>query len=100
MQVLYILPQEQRAGSVFLQAKGPAVFVHEKDVVDEAISFFRANVLFRNFEVKGPADKLLLYLTLYISACLKSESLCALLLSSWSSPVALETGSSTDSLYT
>ena len=87
------------AGSV-LQAKGPAVTVHEHDVVDEAISFFRANVLFRNFEVKGPADKLLLYLTLYISACLKRESLRTLLLSSWSSPVAHESGRSSDSSNT
>jgi actin related protein 2/3 complex subunit 3 len=28
-------------------------------------------VLFRNFEVKGPADRVLIYLTLYISACLQ-----------------------------
>ena len=84
MQVLYILPQDQGPGFV-MQAKDPAAIVHKTDVVDEAISFFRANVLFRNFEVKGPTDKLLLYLTLYISACLKSELLRALLLSWWSS---------------
>ena len=33
--------------------------------------YFRANVLFRTFDVKGPADKTLIYLTLYVSACLK-----------------------------
>jgi len=38
--------------------------------VDEAINFFKANVLFRNFEVKGPADRVLIYLTLYVSQCL------------------------------
>ena len=43
----------------------------QEDIVDEAISFFKANVLFRNFEVKGPADRVLIYLTLYISACLQ-----------------------------
>jgi actin related protein 2/3 complex subunit 3 len=56
--------------------KGPAPrFTGEADqpdIVDEAISFFKANVLFRNFEVKGPADRVLVYLTLYISQCLNS----------------------------
>lgn len=46
----------------------------DMDIVDEAIAFFRANVLFRNFEITGPADKLLVYLTLYISSCLQRES--------------------------
>ncbi len=60
-------------------------------MIDEAINYFRANVLFRKYDVKGacgvcaPAlptrahllshagasDKLLIYLTLYISACLR-----------------------------
>ena len=31
---------------------------------------FRANCLFRNFEIKGPADRLLIYLILFISECL------------------------------
>lgn len=39
----------------------------QPDIIDEAISFFKANVLFRNYEVKGPADRVLVYLTLYIS---------------------------------
>jgi hypothetical protein len=39
----------------------------QPDIIDEAISFFKANVLFRNYEVKGPADRVLIYLTLYIS---------------------------------
>lgn len=41
------------------------------DIVDEAISLFRANVLFRNFEIQGPADRVLIYLTLFIHQCLK-----------------------------
>lgn len=32
--------------------------------------YFRANVLFRNFEVKGGADKTLIYLTLHAVQCL------------------------------
>merc|ERR1712060_315832 len=47
-----------------------------KDIVDEAIQFFRSNVLFRNFEVKGPCDRTLIYLTLFISATLRSFEPC------------------------
>jgi actin related protein 2/3 complex subunit 3 len=41
------------------------------DVIDEALKFFKANVLFRNFEVLGPADKTIIYLTLFISEALQ-----------------------------
>ncbi|PWY88069.1 ARP2/3 complex subunit Arc18 [Aspergillus sclerotioniger CBS 115572] len=34
------------------------------------LSLFRANVLFRNFEINGPADRMLIYGTLFISECL------------------------------
>ncbi|KAJ3082642.1 subunit of the Arp2/3 complex [Quaeritorhiza haematococci] len=40
------------------------------DIVDEAIALFRANCFFRNFEIKGPADRVLIYLILFISECL------------------------------
>jgi len=43
----------------------------EDDVIDETIKFFRANVLFRNFEIKNSADRTLIYLTLYLQQCLK-----------------------------
>lgn len=46
------------------------------DPVDEAISLFRANVLFRSFEIKGPADRLLVYLTMFINQCLKKIEKC------------------------
>ena len=39
----------------------------QEDIINEAIDFFRANVLFRNFKCEGPADLLLCYLTIYIS---------------------------------
>lgn len=41
------------------------------DVIDEAIRTFRANVLFRNFEVRGGADRVLIYLSLFIHQVLK-----------------------------
>jgi len=40
---------------------------NQKDIIDEAIEYFRANVLFRNFEPKNGSDLLLCYLTIYIS---------------------------------
>eukprot|EP00802_Teleaulax_amphioxeia_P023706 Tamp_24326.p1 GENE.Tamp_24326~~Tamp_24326.p1 ORF type:complete len:195 (-),score=50.23 Tamp_24326:409-912(-) len=40
------------------------------DIIDEALTYYRANVLFRNYELQGGADRVIIYLTLYISACL------------------------------
>jgi actin related protein 2/3 complex subunit 3 len=42
----------------------------QADIVDETLDLFRANSLFRNFEIKGPADRTLIVLILYISDCL------------------------------
>eukprot|EP00178_Gracilaria_changii_P012467 TRINITY_DN35326_c0_g1_i1.p1 TRINITY_DN35326_c0_g1~~TRINITY_DN35326_c0_g1_i1.p1 ORF type:complete len:174 (-),score=24.22 TRINITY_DN35326_c0_g1_i1:29-550(-) len=53
--------------------KGPAPPQEDQtkdDIIDEALNFFKANVLFRNYEVKGTADTVLVYLTLYIQQCL------------------------------
>ena len=36
------------------------------DIIDESLKYFKANVLFKNFEFKGTADRVLVYLTLYI----------------------------------
>mmetsp|Transcript_87756 Transcript_87756/g.284067 ORF Transcript_87756/g.284067 Transcript_87756/m.284067 type:complete len:177 (+) Transcript_87756:107-637(+) len=40
-----------------------------EDVVDEALKSFRWNILFRNFEVLGAADRVLVYLTLWVQKC-------------------------------
>lgn len=40
------------------------------DIIDETLDLFRANSLFRNFEIKGPADRTLIVLILFISDCL------------------------------
>ncbi|OMO73185.1 ARP2/3 complex, 21kDa subunit (p21-Arc) [Corchorus capsularis] len=58
--------------------KGPAPVSDQDrtDIVDEAITFFRANVFFRNFDIKSPADKLLIYLTFYINIALKRLEGC------------------------
>ncbi|PFH51285.1 hypothetical protein AMATHDRAFT_142926, partial [Amanita thiersii Skay4041] len=52
--------------------RGPAPIADPSspDIVDETIDLFRANSLFRNFEIKGPADRTLIILILFISDCL------------------------------
>lgn len=41
-------------------------FKDEYDIIDEAIDLYRANCLFKNFEITGPGDRVLVYLTLFI----------------------------------
>ena len=43
----------------------------EKDVIDEAIELYRAQILFKNFRVKGPADKINVFLTSFIQKILQ-----------------------------
>lgn len=38
--------------------------------MDEVLALFRANTFFRNFEIKGPADRVLIYGILFVSECL------------------------------
>lgn len=77
---LYAIKQHPKAGS----GCGPAPKLDDNivdpesgestpayDIVDEAIYYFKANMMHKTFEVKGPADRLILYLTLYIQQCLK-----------------------------
>jgi len=60
------------------QFRGPAPKeMGEVDIIDEALYFFKANVFFRTYEVKGEADRLLIYLTLYITECLKKLQKCS-----------------------
>eukprot|EP01036_Dinobryon_divergens_P023139 gene23139-31456_t len=46
------------------------VNAEDEDIIDETLNYFRANVLFRNFDVRGSADKTLIYLTLHTVQCL------------------------------
>lgn len=60
------------------QFRGPAPReTGEADVLDEALYYFKANVFFRTYEVKSEADRLLIYLTLYITECLKKMQKCS-----------------------
>ena len=40
------------------------------DPLDEVLALFRANTFFRNFEIKGPADRVLIYGILFLSEAL------------------------------
>merc|ERR1711976_1076495 len=59
------------------QYKGPAPKeTGDYDIIDEAIYYFKANIFFRNYEIKSEADRTLIYITLYISECLKKLQKC------------------------
>lgn len=55
------------------KSRGPAppCPAGEDDIIDEVIRYFRPNCLFRNFDVKGGADRTLIYLTLTMQQVLK-----------------------------
>jgi actin related protein 2/3 complex subunit 3 len=56
------------------KVKGPAAPcpADQTDVIDESLLFFRANVLFRNFQPQSPADLTLCYLTVFIGEVLRA----------------------------
>ena len=60
--------------------RGPAACLpasEEADIIDEALYYFKANVFFRTYEIKSESDRVLIYLTLYITECLKKLQKCA-----------------------
>lgn len=61
------------------QFRGPAPMdnAQESDIIDEALYYFKSNVFFRTYEIKSEADRMLIYLTLYISECLKKLQKCS-----------------------
>lgn len=59
------------------QFKGPAPKeTSDFDIIEEALQFFKANVFFRTYEIKSEADRTLIYITLYITECLKKLQKC------------------------
>ena len=53
------------------QSAGPAAKSDDAiDIVDEAITLFRSTIMFKNFKPEGPADKVIVYLTVFIQKCL------------------------------
>jgi hypothetical protein len=41
-----------------------------EDIIDETLSYFRANVLFRFFDFKSLSDRTMVYLTTFTQLCL------------------------------
>lgn len=59
--------------------RGPAPCLppsDQMDIIDEALYYFKANVFFRTYEIKSESDRVLIYLTLYITECLKKLQKC------------------------
>uniref|UniRef100_A0A1L8E7C5 Putative actin-related protein 2/3 complex subunit 3 n=1 Tax=Haematobia irritans TaxID=7368 RepID=A0A1L8E7C5_HAEIR len=61
------------------QFRGPAPVqtTSDNDIIDESLYFFKANVFFRTYEIKSEVDRTLIYITLYITECLKKLQRCA-----------------------
>ena len=38
----------------------------DPDIVDEALDLFRITMMFANFKIEGPADRIIVYLTVFI----------------------------------
>uniref|UniRef100_A0A3B3WVZ7 Actin-related protein 2/3 complex subunit 3 n=1 Tax=Poecilia mexicana TaxID=48701 RepID=A0A3B3WVZ7_9TELE len=78
-----MVPETRLVGNMALlpvktQFKGPARGDGvDSDIIDEAIYYFKANVFFKNYEIKNEADRTLIYVTLYISECLKKLQKCS-----------------------
>lgn len=48
----------------------------ELDIIDEALLYFKPNVFFRTYEIQSDADRIIIYLTLFIIECLKRLQKC------------------------
>merc|ERR1712166_195139 len=46
-------------------------FDEEDNIIDEALSLFRVQVMFKSFKPQGDADHVLMYLTVFIQHCLR-----------------------------
>ena len=61
---------------------GPAPAADGPDIIDESLDLYRPNCMFQSFEFQGAADKLLVYLQLFVCQCLKRKIPAYLLLRS------------------
>lgn len=48
----------------------------ELDIIDEALLYFKPNVFFKSYEIQSDADRVIIYLTLFIIDCLKRLQKC------------------------
>ena len=64
----YVLPQV--VNPPLPPSESPDPESESYDILDETLALFRANTFFRNFEIQGPADRLLMYGIWFVSDCL------------------------------
>ncbi|CAD7687239.1 unnamed protein product [Nyctereutes procyonoides] len=90
------------------QFKGPAPReTKDTDIVDGAIYYFKANVFFKNYDIKNEADKFflneadrtLIYITLYISECLRNSKSVTYTLGITNFPIPGEPGFPLNAIY-
>lgn len=53
-----------------IYAPPPNKLTPTNDIIEEALDLFRANCFSKSFDIRGPADRTLVYLLLYIGDCL------------------------------
>ncbi|KAI9202934.1 actin-related protein 2/3 complex subunit 3 [Polychytrium aggregatum] len=53
-----------------VRGNAPPAAPNADDIIDEALDLYRANSFYRNFEIRGGSDRVLIYLILYIQECL------------------------------
>ncbi|KAH8345231.1 hypothetical protein KR059_011367, partial [Drosophila kikkawai] len=59
------------------QVRGPAPSVDvANDIIDESLYYWKSNIFFSTYEVKSEVDRVLIYITLYITECLKRLARC------------------------
>ena len=67
---------ERTVGNIMLlplrtSYRGPSYPTNDEyDIAEETLDLFRANSFFKNFDIKDPADRLLIYGILFVSDCL------------------------------
>lgn len=80
-------PEAKRVGNFALftfrtKVRGPISILDNKDtidqmdIIDEALYYFKANVFFKTYEITGDSDRVMIYLILYITECLKKLQKC------------------------
>ncbi|EDV46456.2 uncharacterized protein Dere_GG18204 [Drosophila erecta] len=58
---------------------GPAPNVDiPNDIIDESLYYWKSNIFFSTYEVKSEVDRVLIYITLYITECLKRLVHCTM----------------------
>ena len=46
------------------------------DIIDEVLLYFRANIFFKSYKIKSDADKIIVYLSVFLCKCLSVLSDC------------------------